>query len=198
MGFAGNRDLCLSFLQHCVNYGEKVFAWCLFGISSPAFSHVGSPYDLRKRTMKLLSETSHTTDVLAENANSVQGLSSYRLTPFDGHHRHKCSLGSRKFKATYNKVQTLEKKTTSSLDTLLEELSSWFTVTDGHSLPNDAPLDIIALGQLHELWEKARCSMRAALATMTAPQLLYRSAPLASARSSSVLKRFLMSFVCFP
>ena len=145
--------------------------------------------------MKLLSETT----VLAENADSVQGLSSYQLTPFDGYHRHKCSLGSRKFKATYNKVRTLEKKITSGLNTLLEELPFWFTVTDSHSLPNDAPLDIIALEQLHELWEKARYSMRAALATMKtepAPQLLYRSAPLTSARTS-VLKRFLMNFVCF-
>ena len=108
--------------------------------------------------------------------------------------------GSRKFKATYNKVQALEKKTTSGLDTLLEELSSLFKVTDSHSPSNDAPLDIITLEQLRELWERARYSVRVALATMEnkpAPQLLYRSAAPASTRSPSALKRFLMKFVLF-
>ena len=33
--------------------------------------------------MRLLSET---TGVSVENADSVQGLSSYQLTPFDGYH----------------------------------------------------------------------------------------------------------------
>ena len=150
--------------------------------------------------MGLLSEM---TGFSAENVASepsFQGLSTYQLTHFDGYHRHNCSLGSRKFKAAYSKVQTLEKKTTSGLGALFKELSSWFTVTNSHSLPNDAPLDIITLEQLHELWEKARYSMRAALATMKtepSPQLLYRSAPLASTRSFSMLKRFLKSFVCF-
>jgi len=167
VGFAGNRDLCLSFLRDCVDYGEKVFSWCIFSIGSPTSSRVGSPHDLQERTMRLRSEM---TGVSVENATSVQG--------------------SRKFKATYNKVLALEKTMTSGLCTLLEELLSRFTVTDSH--PDDALLDIITLERLHELWEKARYSVSAALATVKNEP----APPLASTRPSSVLKRFLMKFVC--
>jgi len=56
VGFAANSDLCLSFLRHCTNYGEKVFTWCLSSNASPVSSRVGAPHDLRERTARLLSE----------------------------------------------------------------------------------------------------------------------------------------------
>ena len=59
-----------------------MFALCPPSIALPASSHVGVPYDLRERTMRLLSEVK---GVSAENAAVVQGPSSYKLSPFDGH-----------------------------------------------------------------------------------------------------------------
>lgn len=111
-------------------------------------------------------------------------------------------IGSRKFKVVYNKALSLEQKKTSGLNFLLEELSSWITVTDGHGLLDDAFPDAISLEKLRELWEKARDSMRVALAILkdeTAPELCYRSAPLTSTRTRplSVMKRWLVNFVCF-
>ena len=38
VAFAGHSDLCLSFLQHCAEYGEKVFAWCFPSTPSPTSS----------------------------------------------------------------------------------------------------------------------------------------------------------------
>jgi hypothetical protein len=110
--------------------------------------------------------------------------------------------GSREFKAAYDKALSLEQKTTSGLNTLLEKLSSWVTVTDGDGLPDDALPDAnaITLEQLRELWEKARYSVRAALAILKnepAPLLFYRSALLASTRPLSVMKRWLMNLLCF-
>ena len=96
----------------------------------------------------------------------------------------------------------MEQRTTSGLNSLLEELSSRVTVTDGHALLDGAFPDAISLEELRELWEKARDSMRAALAILkdeTAPELCYRSAPLTSTRTRplSVMKRWLVNFVCF-
>jgi hypothetical protein len=76
--FAGNSDLCLSFLRLCVDYGEKVFTWYPSSITLPTSSREGVTHDLREQTTKLLSEA---TSVPSENAPSVQGLSSYRSTP---------------------------------------------------------------------------------------------------------------------
>jgi hypothetical protein len=76
--FAANSDLCLSFLRHCADYGEKVSTWCLSFNPSPISSRVGAPHDLRERTARLLSEA---TGVSTENVASVKGLSSYESTP---------------------------------------------------------------------------------------------------------------------
>ena len=198
VAFAANSDLCLSFIQRCANYGEKVFACCSPSISLPASPHVGAPYDLRERTMRLLSETK---GFSAENAVFFQGTSLYKLSPFYGHRRHKCPLGSRKFNVVYNKAVRLEQKITSGLSTLLEELSSC-TATDGHGLPDDPFPDAISFEELRLLWEKARDSVHGALVILKddpALQSCYRSATRASTRSRplSVMKRWLVNFVCF-
>ena len=59
-----------------------MFALCPPSIALPASSHVGVPYDLRERTMRLRSEVK---GVSAENAAVFQRPSSYNLAPFDGH-----------------------------------------------------------------------------------------------------------------
>ena len=66
------------------------------------------------------------------------------------------------------------------------------TITDGHVLPDSALPDVITPEQLRKLWERARDSVRVALATMKnepAPQL--------STRPLSVIKRWLINLVCF-
>jgi hypothetical protein len=77
VAFARNSSLCLSFLQHCVDYGEKVFTRLSFN-ASPISSRVGAPHDLRERSARFLSEA---TGISTENVVSVQGLSSYESTP---------------------------------------------------------------------------------------------------------------------
>jgi hypothetical protein len=80
VSFAANSGLCLSFLQHCTVYGEKMFAWCHFSVALLA-SPLGVPSNLRERITGLRSEV---TDVSTENAASAQGaqgLSSYRSMP---------------------------------------------------------------------------------------------------------------------
>ena len=76
VAFAGNSDLCLSFLRHCADYGEKVSSWCLASTDLPACSPVGRE-DLRKQISELQSEESCAS---AENAatGSTQGLSLYQ------------------------------------------------------------------------------------------------------------------------
>jgi hypothetical protein len=141
-----------------------MFTWFLPSIASPASPRVDSRHDLRERTMRLRSKT---TGVSVANAGNVQGLSSYQSTPFDSFHQHMCSLGPRNFKDVYSRALSLERKTASELDTLLEKLLSWvILVTDGDGLPDDALPDGITLEQLRELWEKARYSVRAALAVL--------------------------------
>jgi hypothetical protein len=78
VAFAANSDLCLSFLRHCADYGEKMFTWCLSFNASPISSPVGAPHNLRGRTARLLSKA---TDIYTENVASVKGLSSYESTP---------------------------------------------------------------------------------------------------------------------
>ena len=81
LALRGNRDLCLSFLRRCADYGEKVIGCRLSCTAMSIPFRVMASHDLRERAMRLLSET---TDVSAENAASVQGLSSYQLAP-DGY-----------------------------------------------------------------------------------------------------------------
>jgi hypothetical protein len=120
-------------------------------------------HDLRERIIRLRFEM---TGVSVGNVASIQGLSSYYLTHFDGFLRHKCPLGSRKFKDAYNKAPRLEQETTLGLNNLLEKLLSWVTDTDGRGLPDDAFPDVNTLKQLCELWEKERYSVQTALATL--------------------------------
>ena len=76
--FAANNDLCLSFLRHCANYGEKVVTWCRSFNASPISCRVGVPHDLRERTARLLPET---TGISTEDDFSVKGLSLFESTP---------------------------------------------------------------------------------------------------------------------
>ena len=149
--------------------------------------------------MRLWSER---TGVSAKNAASVQGPSSYHLTLFDDYHQHDCFLGPRKFKAPYNEALSLEQKTTSDLNTLLEQLLSWVTVTNGHGPPGDPLPDAIALEQLREQWVKAKDFLSATLVILEdgqVPELFDRSAPLVSTkpRLGSMIKRWMMNLVRF-
>ena len=81
VAFAANSDLCFSFLQKCADYGGKAIGWPLPPIALPTSLRVMASHDLRERTMRLRSEMTY-----VENAASVQGLSSYQLTHFDGYH----------------------------------------------------------------------------------------------------------------
>ncbi|KAF8486403.1 hypothetical protein DFH94DRAFT_713172 [Russula ochroleuca] len=145
IAFLGNRDLCHSFLRDCAGYGKKVLVWYLASVASPTSSCVGASHELRERTTGLWSEA---TGVSAENATRAQG--------------------SRRFKLVYNKALTLEQKTNSRSNTLLETLLSWAAVTDGPS--DDALPDVVTLERMSEAklaWEKARDSMRGALTILT-------------------------------
>jgi hypothetical protein len=196
VAFAGNSDLCLSFLRHCADYGEKVTSWCLASTDSPTCSPVGRA-DLRKRISELQSEE---TGVSAENAatGSTQGLSSYQSTlllPITDICGNYCFPGSRRFKITYKKAVTLEQKTTSRLNTLIENLSSWAAaITDG---PSDDTIPGIPtpqqLGEVKLAWENARDSVRAALAILTSES----AQRVALMRPRSAFKRWMKSLVCF-
>ena len=73
VAFAANRDMCRSFLQNCVDYGEKVLVCRLPSITSSASSRAGTPRDFREQTKRLWSEL---TGISVEKAACVQGLSS--------------------------------------------------------------------------------------------------------------------------
>ncbi|KAF8486436.1 hypothetical protein DFH94DRAFT_713312 [Russula ochroleuca] len=174
VAFAANSDMYLSFLRQCTDYGEKVFT-CLPSIVLPTSSRMGGLHNLREQTTRLRVEM---TAISAENAASVQG--------------------SRKFKAEYKKALSLETKTTSGLNTLVEKLSSWVTITYNRGLRDDALSDVITLEQHRRLWAKARDSVGAALATLKnepSPQLIYRSDPLASKGPRSVMRRWMTNLV---
>ena len=83
VSFAANSDLCHSFLRRCADYGEKVIGRRLPSTDLPTLSCVNAPHNLRERTMKFLAEM---TGISVDNVPSIQGLSSYQLTPFDGYH----------------------------------------------------------------------------------------------------------------
>lgn len=87
------------------------------------------------------------------------------LTTYCGHG---CSPGPRKFKTAYKQAVSLEQRTIVGLNALLKDLSSWIAVMDDP--PGDVPSNEITPQQLRELsyaWEKARASIRAALANLT-------------------------------
>jgi hypothetical protein len=76
---AANSDMCLSFLRHCTDYGEKLFTWRLPFNASPISTREGAPHDLRERTARLLSEAA---GVSMQNVvTSVKGLSSIPVIP---------------------------------------------------------------------------------------------------------------------
>jgi hypothetical protein len=102
---------------------------------------------------------------------------------------------SRKFKAACKKALCLEKKTNFGLNTLLEKLSSCVMVIDA----DDTPPDVVTLEQLEERWEKARDSVRAALAILKnepVPQSFYRPVPTVINRLRSVTRRWTINLVC--
>jgi hypothetical protein len=83
IAFAGNSDMCLSFLCKCADYGEKAFAWCFPSIASPASTRVGTPYDVGERSMGLRSE-------VTEGMGGVGAL----LRGLATHHTHGLSSGA--------------------------------------------------------------------------------------------------------
>jgi hypothetical protein len=96
----------------------------------------------------------------------------------------------------YKRALCLEEETNSGLNTLLEKLSSCEMITDA----DDTPPDIVTLEQLEERWERARDSVRAALAILKnepVPQPLYRPAPTAINALRSVTRRWTINLVCF-
>jgi hypothetical protein len=91
----------------------------------------------------------------------------------------------------------LEEKTNSGLDTLLEKFSSCLMVIDA----DDTPPDVVTLEQLEERWEKARDSVRAALAILKnepVPRSFYRPVPTAINTLRFVTRRWTINLVCFP
>ena len=199
MAFAANKDVCLTLLQRCADYGVKLIGLPSVALPTPprVMASVAASHDLWERTMRLRSKM---TGVSTENAASIQGLSLYQVTSFDDeYHRHKCLLGSGKFNASYKKALSLEQKATFGLNTLLEILSSWAMITDSHGLPDDEFPDVITLEKLHELWEKTRYTMGLAVVLKNEPasQLFYRSTVLSSTRPLSVMKRWMVDLVRF-
>jgi hypothetical protein len=98
----------------------------------------------------------------------------------------------------YKKASALEQKTTSELNTLLENLSSWVAVIDGPS--NDAPTDVDQPQELSELkfaWEKTRDSVRSALETLTSEPVHRHCSSLAFMHCRSALRQWMTSLVCF-
>ena len=65
VAFAGNSDICLSFLRQCTDYGESVLALRLASIGLPTSSRVGASHDLQERSTGLRSEVT---------GNSARGL----------------------------------------------------------------------------------------------------------------------------
>ena len=76
VAFAANSDLCLSVLQHCADYGEKVVAWHPASVGSPASSRMGALHDLRERSVGRSNVTgvSEKTLETLEGAGSVGAL----------------------------------------------------------------------------------------------------------------------------
>ena len=99
-------------------------------------------------------------------------------------------------KTAYKKALCLEEKSNSGLNALVEKLSSCVMVMDA----GDTPPDIVTLEQLKERWEKARDSVRAALAILKnepVPQSFYRPVPTAINTLRSVTRRWTINLVCF-
>jgi len=176
LAYAENRDMCLGFLQHCIQFAEIMT--CLPHSTGSISFRMGSLQDLQECAMRSRFDTA--------------GIS----TECDA-----CAQGSQRFKATYKQALSLQQKTISGLNTLLENFPSHITITDG--LPDVKPLCVITLQELHELsyaWAKVRDTVRAALVTLTsepATRLYYRSAPQDLTRGQSGIRRWMTNLVCF-
>ena len=59
--------------------------------------------------------------------------------------------GSWKFKAAYKRALSIEKKSTFGLNSLVEKLSSWVTITCSHGICEDTLSDAITLEQYRKL-----------------------------------------------
>ena len=130
VAFAGNRDLCLSLLRSCADYGEKVLSWCFPLIASPTSSQVGVPHvtGLRKRATGLPSEE---TGSSAKSLETLEGIGCVgALLHGSGNHpTHGPSIGT-----------GLPPKRHASPDPTRS-----FTVTVSHAMDKDPPkLDIMA------------------------------------------------------
>ena len=74
VAFAGNSDICLSFLRDCADFGERVLAWRLASIGLPTSSRAGALHDLRERSTGLRSEvTGVSVRILESLENGVGG-----------------------------------------------------------------------------------------------------------------------------
>lgn len=103
-----------------------------------------------------------------------------------------CSPGPpRIFKITYNKALILEQKTTSGLNTLLENFLSLAAVADGPS--EDVIPDMY---KIEWAWKKVRDSVRAAQVTLTIEPA--QRAASTSMRAGSRFMFRMKSLVCFP
>ena len=95
VAFAGHSDLCLSFLQHCADYGEKVFAWCFPSTPSPTSSQVDIPHvtGLPEQATGLRPEL---TGSSAKSSKTLEGMGNVGL-PLRGlgtHPAHRLSTGT--------------------------------------------------------------------------------------------------------
>ena len=73
VAFAGNSDICHSFLRRCAEYGECVLAWRLVSIGSPRIGASGS-HDPRKRTTGPRSEVAGVSVKGLETLEGVGGV----------------------------------------------------------------------------------------------------------------------------
>ena len=75
VAFAGNSDICHSFLRRCADYGESVLAWRLVSIGSPTSARMGASgsHDLRKRTTGSRSEVTGVSEKGLETLEGVGG-----------------------------------------------------------------------------------------------------------------------------
>ncbi|KAI9450415.1 hypothetical protein F5148DRAFT_1290819 [Russula earlei] len=177
VGLRQNSGLCLTFLRHCVDFGEIITTLFVTPIINPILSCIRASTGLQERVMALRTEAA---DISAENTTHSPGL--------------------RKFSSVYKQSLSLQRKTTVGLNSLLESASSWIVVTDG--LPGAPPggSSVGLLRNLADAWEKGRVSIRMALAELSddeAERSRYRSLCLHSPRRQSFMKRLMTRLVYF-
>ena len=90
VAFAGHSDLCLSFLQHCADYGEKVFAWCFPSTPSPTSSQADI---LPERATGLRPEFTGASAKISKTLGGMGGVGP-PLRGFGTHPAHRLSTGT--------------------------------------------------------------------------------------------------------